>query len=89
LPIELEKYLSLLDWTGRELRAGNRGIIPGRLSPILERLGLNGDSWLETVRHFGRWFKQAVGRGASLAAMALRSGRRWLQGQRAARIAFR
>ncbi len=41
--IELEKFLSLLDWAGRELRAGSRGTIPGRLSPILDRLGLNGE----------------------------------------------
>jgi hypothetical protein len=37
LPIEIEKYLSLLDWTGRQLRAGNRGTIPGQLSPIAAR----------------------------------------------------
>ena len=39
LAIELEKYPALVDWTGRELRAGSRGTIPGRLSPILDRLG--------------------------------------------------
>ncbi len=37
LPIELEKYLSLLDWTGRKLREESRGTIPGKLSPILDR----------------------------------------------------
>ena len=88
LPIELEKYLSLLDWTGRELRAGSGGTIPGRLSPILERLGLNGECWLETVRHFGRWFKRAAGGRESLAAAAMRCGRRWFQGQCAAKLAF-
>jgi hypothetical protein len=89
LPIDLEKYLSLLDWTARGLRAGKRGTIPGHLSPILEKLGLNGEGWVETVRHFGRWFKRVAGRAAALAAAAMRSGRRWFQGQRAARIAFR
>jgi hypothetical protein len=88
LPIELAKYLSLVDWTGRELRAGSRGTIPGQLSPILDRLGLNGDCWLETVRHFGRWFKRAAGGRDSLAAAAMRCGRRWFQGQRAAKMAF-
>ena len=47
-------YLSLLDWTGRQLRAVSRGTIPAQLAPILERLGVNGDGWVETVRHFGR-----------------------------------
>ena len=88
LSIELEKYLSLLDCTGRELRAGSRGTIPTRLSPILDGLGLNSECWLETVLHFGRWFKRAAGGRDSLAAGALRSGRRWFQGQRTATIAF-
>jgi hypothetical protein len=48
-------------------------MIPGDLSPILERLGISGASWVETVRHIGRWFKRALGRGDSLAAAALRS----------------
>jgi len=89
LPIELTKYLSLLDWTGRELRAGKRGVIPDHLAPILERLAVNGEGWVETVRNFGTWFKRAVGRAESLTSAALRTGRHWFQGQRAARIAFR
>jgi hypothetical protein len=80
LPIELTKYLSLLDWTGRELRAGKRGVIPDHLAPILERLAGNGEGWVETVRNFGTWFKRAVGRAESLTSAALRTGRRWFQG---------
>ncbi len=88
LPIELERYLSLLDWTGRQIRASRGGTIPGGLAPILERLGLNGDAWVETVQHFGRLFKRAAGRVDSLTAAAAQSGRRWLQGRSAARVAF-
>jgi REP element-mobilizing transposase RayT len=87
--IELEKYLSLLDWTGRQLRADGSGTIPGHFAPILERLGVNFEGWIQTVQQFGRWFKRAAGRRDSLAALAHRSGRRWFQGQRAATIAFR
>ena len=86
--MELTRYLSLLDWTGRQLRAGKRGTIPDHLAPILERLRINGDGWLEMVRHFGRRFKRVVGRADSLTTAALRTGRRWFQGHRAARIAF-
>jgi len=75
-------------WTGRQLRAKSRGTIPGALSPILQRLGLNGNAWIETVQHFGRLFKRAVGRVDSLTAAAAHSGRRWFQGRSAARIAF-
>ena len=59
-----------LDWTGRQLRAGKRGTIPDHRAPILERLWINGDGWLETVRHFGRRFKRAVGRADSRASAA-------------------
>jgi hypothetical protein len=84
----LDHYLSLLDWTGRQLREGRRGTIPARLAPILERLGVIGDGWVETVRQFGRWFTTAVGRRSSLAYLAVRRRKAWLQGQRAAALAF-
>ena len=37
-----------------------------RLAPIMERLGLNQSNWVQTVRGFGRLFKQAAGRSDSL-----------------------
>ena len=40
LPMSLEKYLELLDWTGRQVREGKRGAIPASLAPILDRLGI-------------------------------------------------
>jgi hypothetical protein len=57
LPIQVEHYVMLLDWTGRELRADKRGAIPDHLAPIMDRLGLNRSNWVETVRGFGRLFK--------------------------------
>ena len=70
LPLPLEQYLALLDWTGRQARRDKRGQIPAELSPILERLQLSGETWVETVLNFGRWFHRAVGRADSLAAEA-------------------
>ena len=61
-----------MDWTGRQLRAGSRGTIPAELAPILDRLGVIGDGWVDKVRHFGRWFKTAVGRRVLLADLAVR-----------------
>jgi hypothetical protein len=84
----LDSYLSLLDWTGRQIRATSRGTIPAEFAPILERLRINGDGWIETVRRFGRWFKRVVGRRDSLKTLADRTGRRWFHGQRAAAVAF-
>ena len=88
LPIQVEHYVMLLDWTGRELRADKRGAIPDHLAPIMDRLGLNRSNWVETVRGFGRLFKQAAGRPSSLVDAAARRSRRWFQGKAAAQTAF-
>ena len=85
--IQVEHYVMRLDLTGRELRADKRGAIPDHLAPIVDRLGLNRSNWVETVRGFGRLFKQAAGRPSSLIDAARRS-RRWFQGKTAARTAF-
>jgi hypothetical protein len=49
---------------------------------------LKDDRWIETVRQFGRWFKRAVGRRASLKILAEQTGRRWFHGKRAAGVTF-
>ncbi|KDM91707.1 transposase [Photobacterium galatheae] len=46
LPFRLLDYLELVDWTGRQIRAGQRGYIESTRLPILERLGLGTNSWL-------------------------------------------
>lgn len=88
LPLALESYLELVDWTGRQVRRDKRGAIPGHLAPILKRLCLNGETWVETVQHFGRWFRRAAGRATSLAERAGRSGQQWFHGVGPARLAF-
>ena len=88
LPIQIEHYAMLLDWTGRELRADKRGAIPDHLAPIMDRLGINRTNWMDTVRGFGRLFKQAAGRPTSLVDAAARRSRRWFQGKAAAQTAF-
>lgn len=67
----------------------SQGTIPGSLAPILERLGIKIDVWVESVRRFGGWFKMAAGRGRSLRDLAARRGNAWLQGQSGASFAFR
>jgi hypothetical protein len=88
LPMTLDEYLELLDWTGRQVRADKRGAIPLHLAPILERLGINGDAWVDTIDQFGRLFRRAAGRVASMAALAAARGKRWFHGMRACRTSF-
>ncbi len=88
LPMSLETYLELLDWTGRQLRAGASGMIPAGLESILVRLRVTAESWLETVARFGRRFHRAVGLREHLKEEAQRLGVTWLHGQRWSQAAF-
>ncbi len=88
LPVSLDEYLRLLDWTGRQIRHDKRGRIPADLAPILERLHVVGEMWVEQVQHFGRWFRRAAGRATTLSQAAAQQGRRWLQGISHSREAF-
>ena len=88
LPMTLDAYLTLLDWTGRQVRADKRGAIPDDLRPILERLQVNAETWVESVVNFGRWFHRAVGRASSMAARAKRNGKCWFQGIGQSKLVF-
>ena len=62
--MSLDAYLKLLDWTGRQERgaaseSSRRAVIPSDLQPILDRLRIVGDAWLDSVRHSGRRFDRA------------------------------
>ena len=74
LPIRLEDYLQLLDWTGRQLARGKKGRIPDCCKPILERIGLSREIWCELVGNFGRLFKRVAGREDSVKGSATASG---------------
>jgi hypothetical protein len=52
------KYVMLRGLAGGELRRDKRGAIPEGLAPILDRLGVDRSSWVETVRDFGRMFSR-------------------------------
>ncbi len=76
LPMRFTDYLELLDWTGRQVREDKRGSIPAELAPILKRLQMSSDGWLDLVHGFSRMFRRAAGRPASLRRHADKWGRR-------------
>jgi len=79
-PLSLAQYVQLLDFTGRQLRADKRGAIPSDLRPILERLHIRPDRWLDLVNSLDSGFRRALGRLESLVQAVVAAGRRWLQG---------
>ena len=80
LPMPLEKYLLLLDWSGRTLREGKRGAIPSDAAPILDRLGLEVDYWLRGLQEVGEWFSDFAGQPTTLRQFAAEKGLGWLKG---------
>ena len=74
LPLCLEKYLELLDWTGRQVRSDKRGAIPDSLAPILDRLQIAREQWLDAIVYFDQWFGRIVGSCSAVSAAADRAG---------------
>ena len=77
LPLPLGDYLDLLDWTGRQAAPGKRGVIPAHLKPILERVQIPAETWLELALGFGRLFHCVAGAPCSVARESARARRRF------------
>ena len=88
LPMRVDDYLRLLDWTGRQIRDDKPGAIPARLAPILDRLGLTDGTLLEAIGQFGKSFRRCVGAGETVGAKAAQAGKKWFQGVTACRATF-
>jgi hypothetical protein len=68
LPMSVEDYLQLVDWTGRQIGRGRAGgTIPAELPPILSRVGIGDRDWLPLVTGFGRLFHRVAGAPQSIA----------------------
>jgi len=88
LDIEAADYLSLLDWTGRQSREDKPGKIPTDLAPILVRMEIEAEAWLETVRRFDHLFHRVAGRLKAMVKAAKERGRCWFKGTYAAKTSF-
>ncbi|MCP5326632.1 MAG: transposase [Oceanospirillaceae bacterium] len=66
IPFRLTDYLELVDWTGRQIRSSKKGSMDKNLPPILGRLGINAEKWLNLSQHFGEHFTAWVGNAENL-----------------------
>jgi len=82
-------YLELVDWTGQAVRDDKTGAIPDNLPPVLARLGIEQQAWLDTVTHYEQRFFRAVGAMDKIKQFASRLGQCWLKGQSAGRCVFK
>jgi hypothetical protein len=72
LPMTLETYLKLVDWTGRQIRRDKRGQIPSDCVPILEPLQCSAETWLDYVTNFHQRFRHAAGLALSQQSFRLK-----------------
>jgi hypothetical protein len=83
------EYINMVDQMGRVMQQGKRGAIPSEMRPILERIGVKPDEWVDTVCSYESRFYQAVGTEPSLRNYADRIGNRWVHGIKSARKSFK
>ena len=84
LDISLEGYLALVEWTGMQVAANKRGVLPGEMQDTVAKLGLDVTAWVETVLGFGRKFSHVAGAEEKLREQARRCGQVGAKGRSAA-----
>lgn len=82
------RSLELVDGTGRFTTQGKAGSIPGRLPPILQRLDMDPEKHLASVRKSQSGFTNALGELDKLKEFARHFDKRFLRGQTSAAALF-
>ena len=83
---ELVSYICLVEWTGRLIKEGKRGKIPSDLPPILQRLNITAENWLEfSYGGFKNDFHAAIGNDEALTEFKHKTFRQYVKDTKAAR----
>jgi putative transposase len=72
--VDVEYYLSLVEWTGRTMRADKPGSISVEMERVLDRFGIDARHWASNVRSYGRLFYRIAGRVEQQLGYAQRRG---------------
>lgn len=78
VPCSFKDYLSLLDWTGRQLKLGKRGRINPNTPPIFDRLDYSPEQWMKTQLPTIPWHQRALGSVNHIQAYCEALGRHWI-----------
>jgi len=87
LTLSVADYLELVDWTGRLVHEGKRGVIAGAAPPILAALGIDAADWKREAVLPTRRAWRVVGAVTDAVAKAQAIGQRWFKGYRRLRVA--
>lgn len=79
LNFSLTDYLELTDWAGRAIRDDKSGAIPSELAPILVRLNIDPEAWLDGVKNYGKNYTTVIGTMGKIKqfTQAIGRGRKW------------
>ena len=81
IPFQLLDYIDMVDWTGRQLRVDKKGVISNNTPPILERLGLGPEQWLDGLSTTQKpWMPKALGTKEAIQKYCQMIGKQWLWG---------
>ena len=89
LSMRFEDYLELLEWTGRCVVDGKRGSLPESALPVMDRLEIDKENWVNTVEKYGSLYHRVAGKVENLKRKAEEMGQKWLSGQRKSRWVYR
>ena len=85
LPMSAADYLSLLDWTARQVRSDKRGATPQHFAPLFDRLGVSSDIWCHLVKNFGKLFSIVAGQPNQIDGHRSKTGSHKYRARRAVR----
>jgi len=77
----LEYYLSLVEWTGCQIRDDKPGCLPAEIKPVLERFALDTGQWVKNVEGYGSLFYRVAGQLERMLEQAREKGQRWFRGR--------
>ena len=88
LPFTFKDYLALADWTGRSIRENKTGYISDKEPKILDKLGLNTETWFKVLSHYSEHLYSHLGTEQQLKNICHHSGKKWLAGIKSCRQLF-
>ena len=76
----MKDYFELADWTGRAIRKDKRGHIPEIEPKIINKLGIDSEIWLDSVKEYVKGYHSFVGSESQLKAVCKTLNVKWLAG---------
>jgi REP element-mobilizing transposase RayT len=83
LPFSFIDYLTLVEWTGRQIKERKKDYIKDNIPPLLTAVKFNPSIWLYASQHFESKFKTIVGCGIKLSEFGKKFGIKRIAGKTA------